>query len=128
MMEMPEEIMGAISRYAEKLGRALYYKATGTALPSSGLIRAKHLTNAQWMSPTFPPDGFDALSTTPPMTRSGKDLSDQFTYRYGATPDGDAAAFWIQFRESVGMLVFAFKDEVQYREAKARRKAASAAA
>ena len=53
---------------------------------------------------------FGFLQTKPVFARSGKDLSDQFVYRYALTDDLGAGGFLVQFRESVLMVICVYDD------------------
>lgn len=124
VMEMPPDIVDAAQRYAEKLGRALYYKVTGRPVPPLGGVSATSLTNTQWTSPTFPLEDLQILTSQPALSRSGIDLSDQFNYRYAIANTGDAAGFLVQFGESIVMLILAFDDAATYQQIKKERAAA----
>lgn len=124
VMEMPPEIVDAAQRYAEKLGRALYYKVTGRPIPPQGGVSATSLTNTQWTSPTFPLEHLQILTSQPALSRSGMDLSDQFNYRYAVANSGDAAGFLVQFGESIVMLILAFDDAATYQQIKNKRETA----
>lgn len=44
---------------------------------------------------------FAGLTEKPSLVRNGKDLSDQFDYRYSKADDGSASAYFIKFRQSL---------------------------
>lgn len=113
-MSVPQEFNDAMSRYAEKLGRALFYFHTGKIVPTHGLVRATALTNTEFATPNFPIDAFNFLSSTPALTRSGKSLEDQFAYRYALSDDRSTAAFLVQFQHSVAMTILIVEDRATY--------------
>lgn len=125
MMSVPEPFCEAMTRYAEKLGRALYYMHRGVAVPGNGHVRVAALTNAQFMSQSFPREQFDILNVRPAISRSGDDLSDQFAYRYAVPIDGGGAAFLVQFRESTAFLILVYDDKARFEAAVQRRNASS---
>lgn len=126
MVQMPEELIESAHRYGKKLGRALYYKATGRALPLTGDVDVTTLTNTQWTSKDFPLESFHVLNTAPALSRSGLDLSDQFAYRYATTADTPAAAFLVQFRESLVLLLIAVEDAQKLQRLRQHRITAAA--
>jgi hypothetical protein len=114
MMSVPQPFMDAMTRYAEKLGRALYYMHRGAAVPMNGHVRASALTNAQFMSQHFPRERFDILSVRPAISRRGEDLSTQFAYRYAVPIEGGGAGFLVQFRESTVFLILVYDDKARF--------------
>lgn len=113
-VEFPTDLLAVPTRYAAKIGKALYYRHAGRIVPSGGLVRAVSWPNVTFMSPTFPLAQFDLLTERPVLARSGKDLQDQFAYRYAVARDGPGAAFLLQFRESVAMAVLVFEDAAEH--------------
>lgn len=122
VVTMPDELIAAPQRYGEKLGKALYYLHSGRIVPRTGGLRVKALSNAQFMSPKFPLDGFDILRTKPLVARSGRSLEDQFSYRYTLVDGGGAAGFLVQFRESTAITILVFEDAKAYEERAAKRR------
>lgn len=122
--EMPNVILDIAGRYGEKLGKALYYMHTGTIFPATGRVFCEVMPNIRFMSKTFPLDAFEMLTTKPAISRSGKSLADRFAYRWGMTPEKDAAAFLIQFGESTVMLVITYTDVEKYEKVLAARSVA----
>ena len=115
VVEVPPIIMGAAERYARKIGKALFYMHTGEHFPTLGHISVQVFSNGDVASQHFPADRFRQLNGRPVVSRSGKDLSSQFTYRYGIAPDNEAAAFLTIFGESSAMVTLLFKDAEKYR-------------
>lgn len=103
-------IDGAVRRFGRKLALALWYKQTHTILSSSGGVSVRWYSNLQIYGDEIPRQLADILSDFPELTRSGKDLSSQFFYRFGRTNTGTSAAFLALFRESFGIVGFVSKD------------------
>lgn len=118
MMSVPQPFIDAMTRYAEKLGRALYYMHRGFAVPSNGHVRVSALTNSQFMSQHFPREQFNILNVRPAISRRGEDLSAQFAYRYAVPVDGGGAGFLVQFRESTAFLILVYDDKAKFEAVK----------
>jgi hypothetical protein len=77
--------------------------AIGNILPADATITVKWCTNAGL--PEFMTEEMKAfvagLTEKPTLVRNGKDLSDQFDYRYRASEDGSASMYFIKFRQSI---------------------------
>lgn len=114
VVSMPPELFAVPQRYGEKLGKALHYLHTGRVLPRDGLVHVLVYPNTEFMSNTFPREEFGILTTRPTVSRSGKSLADQFFYRFATVDEGGAAAFLVQFGESVVMSIFTFEDAATY--------------
>lgn len=117
LMSLPQAYADAMQRYAEKLGKALYYLHTGRILPSTGLVKAEAHTNAEYASKQFSLEGFKRLPVEPVLTRSGKNLEDQFRYVYGIRDDDLSASFMVYFGESIAMTIMAFHDHRRFDQA-----------
>lgn len=93
----------AVDAAFRKLMCALHYKHTGNILPAEGTITVKWCTNAALSE--FMTDGMKAfvagLTEKPTQVRNGKDLSDQFDYRYRTSDDGGASMYFVKFRQSI---------------------------
>lgn len=101
LVQFPDEALDVPERYGRKLAKALYYLHTGKILPREAVIVVRVAPNSEFMSPHFPHDSLSILSNSPVLSRSGRDLSDQFSYRYGVAEDAPAAGFAIRFGESM---------------------------
>jgi hypothetical protein len=104
MVAIDPKIAGAAADGAfRKLMVALHYKHTGNILPADAEITVKWATNAGL--PEFLTDDVKAfiagLTEKPVLVRNGKDLSDQFDYRYKVADDLSASAYFIKFRQSL---------------------------
>lgn len=82
---------------------ALHYKHTGNILPAEATITVKWCTNAGL--PEFMTEEMKTfvtgLTEKPTLIRNGKDLSDQFDYRYRTSGDGSASMYFVKFRQSI---------------------------
>lgn len=119
LVTMPPELLDVPRRYGEKLGKALYYLHTGRVLPCDGLVRVHVYPNTDFMSANFPLDKFGILTEKPTVSRSGRSLADQFFYRFSIVNNGEAAAFLVQFGESVALSIFTFENAANYAARKA---------
>lgn len=103
MVAIDQQIAGAaIDAVFRKLMCALHYKHTGNILPADTTTTVKWCTNAGL--PEFMTEEMKALVaglTEKPLVRSGKDLSDQFDYRYRTSEDGSASMYFVKFRQSI---------------------------
>ncbi|MEH2530818.1 hypothetical protein V1277_002806 [Bradyrhizobium sp. AZCC 1588] len=104
MVAIDPQIAGtAVDAVFRKLMCALHYKHAGNILPADATITVKWATNAGL--PEFITEDMKAfvagLTEKPPLVRNGKDLSDQFDYRYSKADDGSASAYFIKFRQSL---------------------------
>jgi hypothetical protein len=104
MVAIDQQIAGAaIDAVFRKLMCALHYKHTGNILPADGTITVKWCTNAALSA--FMTDDMKAfvadLTEKPTLARNGKDLSDQFDYRYRTSDDGNSSMYFIKFRQSI---------------------------
>lgn len=128
IVTMPPEFTDAVARYAQKLGRALYYLHIGRAVPARALVKVKAATNTEYLSPDFPWEKLKIVAGRPVVTRAGRSLEDQFTYRYSVPDDGGGAYFLVQFGESTVMSILVADDEASYHKRVEQRRAAQATA
>jgi hypothetical protein len=104
MVTIDPKIAGAaVDGVFRKLMCALHYKHTGNILPADAEITIKWTTNAGL--PEFLTDEMKAfiagLTEKPTLVRNGKNLPDQFDYRYTVADDLSASAYFIKFRQSL---------------------------
>jgi hypothetical protein len=118
MVAIDPQIAGAADAVLRKLMCALHYKHTGNILPAEGTITVKWCTNAalsEFMTDEI--KSFVAgLSEKPTLLRHGKDLSDQFDYRYRTSDDGSASMYFVKFRQSIfgaGVVLSKPGDEIE---------------
>lgn len=105
VVSLGPEISKSVLSYGRKLMLALWYKHVGSVLPQAGGVRLK------WFSNTTSDAQAEALNSTlelmptlGELKRSARMLDDQFSYRYGVTSDGKAAAFFLTFRGTFAIL------------------------
>lgn len=128
MVAIDPRIAGAaVDAVFRKLMCALHYRHTGNILPADATITVKWCTNAGL--PEFMTDEMKAfvagLTGKPTLVRNGKDLSDQFDYRYRTSDDGSASMYFVKFRQSIfgAGVVLSRPDEVMEEADPARAEA-----
>ena len=104
---LPTEAHQCVSVLASKLTKAIYFKQTRAIFPADGGILFQWFTNAQKME-----HGrivlleaislFAAMSV--PKRRGGKDLSDQFDYKYSIGESGELHMLQVVFGEVFGFV------------------------
>lgn len=104
---VPEEMHKSVGMLASKLTKAVYYMQTNAIFPSNGGIMFQWFTNAQKMEHgkivlLEAAAAFSAIS--PPKQRSGKDLKDQFDYRYSVGEQGELHLLQVVFGEVFGFV------------------------
>jgi len=107
VVKLPNEAHQCVSVLAAKLTKAIYFKQTRAIFPSDGGIMFQWFTNAQKME-----HGrivlleaislFAAMSV--PKRRGGKDLSDQFDYKYSIGESGELHMLQVVFGEVFGFV------------------------
>lgn len=107
VVKLPKEAHQCVSVLAAKLTKAIYFKQTRAIFPSDGGIMFQWFTNAQKME-----HGrivlLDAIShfaaMSVPKRRGGKDLSDQFDYKYSVGESGELHMLQVVFGEVFGFV------------------------
>ena len=107
IVKLPVEAHRCVSVLAAKLTKAIYFKQTSEIFPTEGGIMFQWFTNAQKME-----HGrivlLDALShfaaMSAPKRRGGKDLTDQFDYKYSADKPGELHILQVVFGEVFGFV------------------------
>lgn len=100
----------AVTNFSRKLFCALYYKHTGTILPSQGGIAVRWFTNAEIWDENTPLEFLSFLSGVPKLERSSKVLNDQFFYRWTLTDAKESGVFFTVFRDSFATLGYVHID------------------
>ena len=98
-----EPLNKAIFEFGRKLALALYYKHTGSILPSSGRLALRWYSNLQIRADEIPRELAVILNQFPPLVRCSTNLGDQFFYRLGVADTKQMIAFLALFRESFGI-------------------------
>ena len=99
----------AVDVLAAKLTKGVYHRHTGAIFPSDGGLVMTWFTNTDLIT-----DGgyklFDVLKhiagDAPMLTRSGKDLNDQFEYKFSLSPEQHILALQAKFANAFGFVVF----------------------
>jgi hypothetical protein len=104
MVAIDPDIAGnAVDMVFRKIMCALHYKHTQQILPAAGEVTLKWATNVglrELLSGEV--EAFiGGLAGKPTLSRNGKDLSDQFDYRYSVADDLSASGYFIKFRQSL---------------------------
>lgn len=90
VLKVPTGLDAAIKRFAAKLSKAIYYKATNRPFPVSGEIAAHWFTNVELLRHGFIPV-FRALQEVggimPEHVRSSRLLNDQFAVKWSLSDD-----------------------------------------
>ncbi|MCA1939354.1 MAG: hypothetical protein LDL26_00010 [Caenispirillum bisanense] len=105
-VDLPE-IDRAVMRTGAKLTFALYYKHTGKIIGEDGGVSVKWFSNVQIVEGDFPHELKPVLQYGGTPERGKVDLSDQFSYWYVLTEDGEHAAFVMFFRKSFSIVSIA---------------------
>jgi hypothetical protein len=107
-IKIPRQVHEAVSVFARKLAKAVYYIETKAIFPNEGCLLLNWFSNSQLLQndeyPVFeylkPIDGY-----MPPFERSGKDLGDQFKYKISMTPARDYMILQARFGGAFGFVV-----------------------
>lgn len=107
VVKLPKEANQCVSVLAAKLTKAIYFKRTSAIFPADGGIMFQWFTNAQKME-----HGrivlLDAIShfaaMSVPKRRGGKDLSDQFDYKYSVSESGELHLLQVVFGDVFGFV------------------------
>ncbi len=86
-----------------KLLCALHWKHTGHIVRNHDGVVATWILNA-YFSEFIKTDEarlYETLPACPPIVRNGRNLSDQFAYRYGVDEDKTTSVFFIAFRNAI---------------------------
>lgn len=86
--------------FAAKLGLALYFDATGKALPVTGRIVPFWFSNVQSLEGKIPAEFLNTLPALKTLQQGRKSVGDQFQYSQFVAPDGLWAGFFATFRFS----------------------------
>jgi hypothetical protein len=104
MVAIDPKIAGdAADAVFRKIMYALHFKHTQGILPTTGEVTLKWATNVglQELLSEEVKAFIGGLTNKPALNRNGKDLSEQFDYRYGVADDLSASAYFIKFRQSL---------------------------
>ena len=100
------EMQTAVESVAAKLTKAVYYMQTGSIFPRHGEIWFQWFTNAQ-LRQYGRIHILEAMATmaatSPALQRNGKDLKDQFDYKYSRDDTGDLHVMQVVFGDVFGL-------------------------
>lgn len=107
VVKLPEEAHKSVSVLARKLTKAIYFKQTQSIFPTDGGIMFQWFTNAQKMEHgrivlLDAVAHFAAMSA--PKRRNGKDLTDQFDYKYSVDKSGELHLLQVLFGDVFGFV------------------------
>lgn len=109
-LRITDRVDSAVSVLAKKLTKAIFYRETGNIFPSSGEILFHWFTNRTVLEKGSIPalDQLEVLEAAiPKIFRNGKDLSDQFDYRFSLCPDNNLTVLRVVFGRSFGFVTIA---------------------
>jgi hypothetical protein len=107
IVRVPASMDAAVATLAMKLSKAVYFAQTERIFPTNGGIMMSWFTNAtrlenEGRTVLDALSGLTAMST--PKTRNGKDLQDQFDYRYSHGEDHDLNVLQVVFGKVFGFV------------------------
>ncbi|MEJ6401323.1 hypothetical protein [Yoonia sp. 2307UL14-13] len=102
-----------LNPWAAKLGYALWYEHHGSALPETGGVGVRWMTNESILQGKFPNDVFQQLGHSGEVRQGNWSTSKQFFYRYGVNEKERFAFFMPIMFESCGVLLYAFENKEQ---------------
>lgn len=109
VVHVTNEMRSAVSTFATKLAKAIFYREAGMIFPSSGCLLMTWFTNADLLQDGKYPV-FDALAHVagqePPLVRAGRFLNDQFGYKFSLSPEKSVFVLQARFGNSFGFVVF----------------------
>jgi hypothetical protein len=110
IVNVTPEMDAGVAVLAGKLTKAIYYQRTGKVFPTDGAIQFQWFTNAEKAEhgrivALAAVARYAALSA--PISRSGKDLKDQFDYRYAADASGALHVLQVLFGDVFGFVSIA---------------------
>lgn len=127
LVRLDTRVDDAVRRFGGRLGRALHYLHTGQILPVDGEVIVAWYTNANLIDGSFPTEVLDVLPGRPSISRGGRQLSDQFNYRYAKAEKGEASLFGCGVGPSLFLYLVAFADASHAARFRSQRKAGWAA-
>jgi hypothetical protein len=109
VMNMPNELIAAVSTLAAKLTKGMFYNVAKAIFPSDGTLVMHWFTNEELIKtgsyPIF--EMMQGLTGHAPLLRrSGKSLDDQFECKFTIDEKGELLALQSRFRSSFGFVVF----------------------
>jgi hypothetical protein len=110
-VRVTDEMHRAVSVFAGKLTKAIFYMHSGLVFPTDGRIGLKWFTNADLFTNSGRYPVFDVLQDldgfVPALVRSKSLLNDQFEYKLSISNDSDLLTLQARFGQGFGFAVFA---------------------
>jgi hypothetical protein len=109
-------VQNAVRSFARKLGLALHYKHTGSAVPRTGALWMRWWTNWSVQDDAIPSSILTVAPELPEVIRNRVDLSSQFSYRWGppGVENPKKLCFLAVFRQSFAIAIFTGADSDQF--------------
>jgi len=86
--------------FGAKLGFALHFESTRSAVPPSGGVQSMWFSNAQAATRQIPERLFEMLPSPRTLEQGVREVSDQFQYAWALTPEREHSLFYASFRQS----------------------------
>jgi hypothetical protein len=109
-----------ILAFAAKLGFALHYEVTGSAIPVAGGVQVIWFSNVQAMNGQIPAVLFERLPSPMTLQRGAKSVANQFSYSY-ARAEQDHMLFFASFNKSFAVAGITAVDRTIYLNAQVDR-------
>lgn len=120
LARIPEAFNSALNTLGTKLAKALHYLHSGKTfiVPADAEITVYQETNADWMrkGSTHDYELFRTLFPVQNLIREKVDLTAQFSYAYGMTPDNRNSAFICKFGNIFTLAMFIILDGEEYND------------
>jgi hypothetical protein len=108
-VKITSEMDEAVSTFARKLAKGIYYKDAGKTFPKEGCLLMNWFTNEQLFK-----DGryisFEILQAVdgvmPALVRTGKYLNDQFEYKLSMSNELDVFILQAMFGQAFGLVIY----------------------
>ena len=108
-VKITTEVDDAVSTFARKLAKSIYYKDAGKTFPKEGCLLMNWFTNEQLFK-----DGryisFEILKEVdgviPSLVRTGKYLNDQFEYKLSMSNELDVFMLQAMFGQAFGLVIY----------------------
>lgn len=108
-VNIPSEMHVAVSAFAKKLAKGVFYQESGRPFPNEGCLLLNWFSNADIVKSGHYPV-FEILKDIggkiPPLKRSRKMLNDQFEYKVSISNDFGAFILQARFGGAFGLVVF----------------------
>jgi hypothetical protein len=100
--------------FAAKLGFALHFEATGSAIPTNGGVQPRWFSNAQAAVGQIPSELFQILPSPRTLQQGAREVSDQFQYAWVVSPGWRHSLFYAVFRQSFAVAAVSALDRTAF--------------